>query len=263
MKLLYESKRSYRFAFHTESGFSPHLHNAVEVTYLTEGRVLITHGNEKTWLYAGDVFISFPDQIHGYENCENARGYILILPTKLCLNPYYKTLTEKVPVQPFLRKGTWEHTGLPALVEMAYRDKNRVSEEVMLGYFQVLIGKMLMLLTLRDARVGSDDALRTILLYINEHYTQPLSRKLIAKAAGYDESYVSHLFSKTLKTTIPQYINSLRMNDAARMLTQTDLTITQIASELGFGSIRNFNRVFLEHMGMSPKEYRKGTGSEP
>jgi len=262
MKLLYESKRSYRFAFHTESGFPPHLHNAVEVTYLTEGKALITHGNEKSMLYAGDVFISFPNQIHGYENCENARGYILILPTMLCLNPYYKLLTEKVPVQPFLRKGTWEHTGLPQLLEMAYRDKNQVTEQVMLGYFQVLIGKMLMLLSLRDAQAGSDDALRTVLLYINEHYTQPLSRKLIAKEAGYDESYVSHLFSKTLKTTIPQYINSLRMNDAARLLTQTDLPVTQIALELGFGSIRNFNRVFLEYMGTSPKAYRNGTDNE-
>ena len=65
-----------------------------------------------------------------------------------------------------------------------------------------------------------------------------------------------------MKTTIPQYINSLRMNDATRLLTQTDLPITQIASELGFGSIRNFNRVFLEHLGTSPKAYRSGTDNE-
>ena len=127
----------------------------------------------------------------------------------------------------------------------------------MQGYFQVLIGKLLGQLTLQDADSVSDDALRTILLFINDHYTEPLTRKAIAKAVGYNESYISHLFSQTLKTTLPEYIHSLRLSDATRLLSQTDQSVTRIALDLGFGSLRNFNRVFLKETGMTPTQYHQ------
>ena len=101
------------------------------------------------------------------------------------------------------------------------------------------------------------EALRNILMYIDEHYTETISRKDIAKAVGYNESYISHLFKQTVKTTLSEYIYSMRVYDAAQLLMKTDLPITQIVSQLGFGSIRNFNRVFLSHTGFNPRDYRK------
>ena len=85
-----------------------------------------------------------------------------------------------------------------------------------------------------------------------------MTRREIAKAVGYNESYISHLFSETLQTTIPDYVNSLRVYDASRLLVETDLPVARIVAELGFGSIRNFNRVFLKNTGTSPKAYRTG-----
>jgi two-component system response regulator YesN len=95
-------------------------------------------------------------------------------------------------------------------------------------------------------------------MYLNTHYTSPVSRKELSRELGYNESYISHVFADTMKTTIPEYVSSLRVQDAARLLKQTDHSVTQIALELGFGSIRNFNRVFLRQTGLSPREYRQG-----
>ena len=256
MKFLYEQKSSYVFRFTDHLDFPPHLHDAVELVYLKEGSSLFMHGSEKTLLKAGDFFISFPNQIHGYENSKDTQLYLLILPVKPYLSAYRKVLTEKVPVQPYLKKGGWEPEGIEALLCLALQDKETASEEVMQGYFQVLMGKLLQMLPLQDAGAVANDALRSILLYIGDHYTEPLTRREIAKAVGYNESYVSHLFSQTLKTTLPEYIHSLRVSDATRLLTQTDLSVTRIALDLGFGSLRNFNRVFLKETGMTPTQYR-------
>ena len=112
------------------------------------------------------------------------------------------------------------------------------------------------LLNLRSGAGGSGEALRSVVDYIGDHYREPLTRSQIARAVGYNESYISHLFSGMLHTTLPEYIHTLRLYDATEMLVQTELPITRIASELGFGSIRNFNRVFQQELGKSPRSYR-------
>lgn len=257
MKLLYEKKNRFAFRYTRSLDFPPHLHDAVELVYLKAGSSLFIHGTEKTRLEAGDFFISFPNQIHGYENSTDTQLYLLILPVQPYLTAYRKTLTEKLPVRPYLKKGEWDPTGIEQLLQLALQDKDTAPDKVMQGYFQVLMGKLLALLTLQDADTVVDDALRSVLLYIGDHYTEPLTRQSIAKAVGYNESYISHLFSQTLNTTLPDYIHSLRLSDATRLLTQTNQSVTRIALDLGFGSLRNFNRVFLKETGMTPTQYRQ------
>ena len=116
----------------------------------------------------------------------------------------------------------------------------------------MIFGKILSLLSLNEA---GNDAIQRVLLYINDHYKEPIGRKDIAHAAGYTESYISHLFSTTMRTSLPDYINALRV-EAKELLKGTDLSVSQIAA-LGFGSIRNFGRTFQKLTQRSPKDYRK------
>ena len=255
MKLLYQDNHGYRFVKECRNlDFPPHIHEAVEVYYFLDGESTVQCGNEKYRLCAGDLFIAFPNQIHGYENSRNVRGFIMILQPKAWLKPYYKLLTEKLPESPVLRKGSFEHTAIPQLLEMACADQKDVNREVLQGYFAVIFGKILSLLQLNEA---GNDAMQRILLYIHDHYKEPITRKDIAHAAGYTESHVSHLFSATMRTTLPDYINALRVEDAKELLTGTDMPITQIVASLGFGSIRNFGRVFRKCNEIAPKDYRK------
>lgn len=255
MKLLYQDNHNFRFTkHHHKLDFQPHLHGAVEVYYFLEGESLVQCGAQKYRLGAGDLFIAFPNQIHGYEQSKNVHGYLMILQAKAWLKPYYKLLTEKLPVLPYLKKGSFEHTGIPELMDMAWSDQKDVSPDVVQGYFTVIFGKLLSLLTLEDAR---NDTLRDVLLYIHDHYKEPLSRGEIAHAVGYTEGHISHLFSATMRMSLPDYINALRIEDAKELLTGTDMTVSQIAGSLGFGSIRNFGRAFQKHANTTPKDYRK------
>ncbi len=255
--MLYQNHRDFRFSPDVEKlDFAPHLHSAVEIFIFSKGSSTVLYRNERFTLSAGDVFIAFPNQIHGYEESRDISGTLLIVPLKPYLGAYYSTLTGKYPHRPYLKKGSWEHSGLSELLTLAQQDLMTSGETLMQGYLHIIVGKLLSLLTFADAPAESDDGLKKILLYLNARYKEPISRQQIAKAVGYNESYVSHIFSNALNTTIPEYINSLRIYDATKLLEQTELSITQIASELGFGSIRNFNRVFLRQTGVTPKEYR-------
>jgi two-component system response regulator YesN len=102
-------------------------------------------------------------------------------------------------------------------------------------------------------------ALSEILRYINEHYREPLTRRSVAQAVGYNESYLSHLFSEYLDQSFSDYLLHLRLSEAADLLRSSSENISTIALSLGFGSIRSFNRAFSKAMKVSPRTYRKNT----
>ena len=124
------------------------------------------------------------------------------------------------------------------------------------GYAVLIMTKILPLLKLQDVTSGNVSSLQSLLSYINRNYTRPLTRSEVAVAVGYNESYISHLFSDALHTTLTDYINALRMDDAFYLLSGTDLTVSRIAENLGFGSLRSFNRTFLKYAQMTPSDYR-------
>jgi len=260
MPLLYEEKTSYRFRKETNpADFPIHIHNAVEICVMLEGSCQVLYENRKFDLGAGDIFFAFPNQPHGYENNLGTVRYLLILPVKPHLEMFYKLLTEHVPEIPIIRKGSWEHLGLMEILRLGAADAGNASTEVMQGYFAVTVGKLLSLMKLKPYDSDSENILRSILLYIHSHYREPITRREIARAIGYNESYISHVFSQVLHMSLAQYIHTLRIDDALQLLRHTKMSVTQMATELGFGSIRSFNRVFQKETGQTPKEYRKST----
>lgn len=257
MKLLYEDKRSHRLTLDRRLlDFPPHMHNAIEIAFLTKGTCRVVIDNIPTELEAGDIAVIFPNLVHSYENSKETESFLLILPTTPLLAPYSKVLTEHTPAVPRIRRGEWEHTGLSMLVHQAWQDKGYVPEAVMQGYYLVIVGKLIQLLELKDVGTGTQNAIKTMLMYIHEHYREPITRSDLARIVGYNENYVSHVFTQTLKTNFTEYIRFLRIQDAIALLSDSNLSITQIASLLGFGTIRSFNRAFREETGMSPRDYR-------
>lgn len=241
--------------------FSIHLHNAVELVLMLSGRGTALYEGRRILLSEGDLFVAFPDRIHGYEDSRGGESIVFIVPVHPYLNEVRETLENKLPVEPVLRKGTWEHTQIRTLLEMALADKKE-GDKMAHGYALLIMAKLLPLLTLQDAPAGSTSALQAVLVYLNRHYTQGLTRKEVAAAIGYNESYISHLFSDILHTTLTDYITTLRVNDAVELLTGTDLTISQIAEDLGFGSVRSFNRTFLKRVHMTPTFCRRAARQE-
>lgn len=256
MKLLHQGNHELVISYRHRLDFPVHLHNALEIVFLTAGNSTVVSGGKRRSLSAGDVFVAFPNQVHSFENSDGVEGYVLIIPVNTHLAVYHSIMEQKVPEDPILPKGQWEHTALPQLLELAYRDQEDGSKQVIQGYLLVIVGKLLELLELKDTPAGSADVLQALLLFLNENYTQPLSRKAVAKAVGCNESYISHIFSNAFKITLTDYITSLRISDALHLLSETSMSVSQIGLSLGFGSIRSFNRAFQKQMHMSPTEYR-------
>ncbi len=254
MKLLHQENPNIQFQSRSNLDFPQHLHNVLELVFVRCGTVTAVSGNRRYTLEAGDVFVSFPNQPHGYEGSRDVKGDVLILPANY-LSPWWQGYNSE-PVMPVLKKGQWEHTGIDAVWALVLPERKSVPPAVLQGYALVIAGKLLPLIALRSQTASRDDALGATIRYINAHYREPLSRRELAQAVGYNESYISHLFSDQLQTTFVDYITALRLKDARELLQSQDMTVSQVSLMLGFGSIRSFNRAFFREFGTNPTAYR-------
>ena len=96
-----------------------------------------------------------------------------------------------------------------------------------------------------------------VLEYINSHISEDISNAEIAKKHNISVYYLSHIFRAVTGTNIREYRNELKLTKAKLMLKNTDISIGQIACEVGFESISYFTEVFSKSETISPKEYRE------
>jgi len=96
------------------------------------------------------------------------------------------------------------------------------------------------------------------LTYINQNYYQPtLGLADVAKYIHTNTAYLSRVFKQEMGIGISEYINRLRMDQAARLLRETNTRIVSVAEKVGIEDARYFSSLFRRYMGTSPSLYRK------
>lgn len=96
--------------------------------------------------------------------------------------------------------------------------------------------------------------------YINENYQKNLSLKELAQKFNYSSAYLSRAFKEVTGFNFVEYKNNIRIKEAGKLLQQSSLSVTEIASRVGFNNITHFGRIFKDFTDLSPLEYRKLKG---
>lgn len=93
--------------------------------------------------------------------------------------------------------------------------------------------------------------------HLSDNLAVPFSSESIEKEFFLSYKYMAHLFKKEKGVTMQQYHNSVRMDEACRLLCSTLMSIGEIADKLGFSDVLYFSRCFHNYTGKSPSVYRK------
>lgn len=97
---------------------------------------------------------------------------------------------------------------------------------------------------------------------INQNFTDPLlGLYMVADNLNVSNTYLSTSFKNTFKVGVVQYINQLRIDQAKELILNTDLTIKEIATQVGFSSDISFIRVFKKYEESTPNNLRKNKES--
>jgi two-component system, response regulator YesN len=93
--------------------------------------------------------------------------------------------------------------------------------------------------------------------FIWGNYNQEISLKKMAEAVGINPFYLSHLFRKEMGISFLEYLTSVRISIAKKLLQQTNLSVIQICLEVGYQDPSHFAKIFKKKEGIRPAEYRK------
>jgi len=100
-------------------------------------------------------------------------------------------------------------------------------------------------------------ALNTDRLYADSE----LSLRALSDMTGVTKNHISETLSQHLGVNFFDFVNSYRADEAKRLLAETELTILEIALEVGFNSRSTFNTAFKKHVGSPPSTYRENARS--
>jgi AraC-like DNA-binding protein len=93
--------------------------------------------------------------------------------------------------------------------------------------------------------------------WITNNFEKDIKLAEAAEIAQMNENAFSRFFSLRTRKTFSGFVQELRLQKAAKLLVENDMTITEVCYECGYNNVSNFNRQFLNHYQMNPMKYKK------
>lgn len=101
------------------------------------------------------------------------------------------------------------------------------------------------------------EKIHKIVRYLRANYQKPISLNELAHQFYISQYYLSRMFKTVTGLTMVEYLNTIRIQEAQKLLSDGILPITEIASMVGYESQTYFGRMFKRITGLTPREYRK------
>jgi AraC-like DNA-binding protein len=178
-------------------------------------------------------------------------------------------LVERLPDVSAIRAGTTEAAALRPLLgqlarEMSFDIPGSGAMRDHLTHI-LFVQTLRLVLSRPDISTGSlravgDERLRPALALIHGRPGEPWTVAKLAAAAGMSRSAFAHRFKSTVGVAPLDYLSRWRVQSAARLLRDTDRTVSSLATEFGFSTASSFIRTFKRVTGQSPARYRLDRG---
>ena len=259
--------------YHTEDD----AHDFCELVYVDKGRVMVHSENYFGSLMENQLILHLPNEVHSLKCTEDIAPNIIIIGFE-CKSHALIPLSQKpVSLTADLQKQLVEimQEGL-SVYEPPYDLPNTLDmqkrEVYPFGADQMIKLKMEMFLInmirycqspkfSENSKKPFDDV-ASVYKYINEHYYEKISLDTLCFLFGTNKTTLCQYFKNEYGETVVNYINSLKVKEAKKLLRENKKSVTQISEFLGFNSVHYFCRIFKKVTGTTPKEYIKTVRSK-
>lgn len=241
-----------------------HYHDHYEIYFLAKGSVRYFIEDRVFDLEEGDVVLIPPHVIHKTATLKNKSSERIVIaftnefiayPSNdrlfSCFDEFY---FKAPPIRPLVENAEFE-----------FNIKDRYSEELIAGHIREILVKLKRLTSDFSSKESSkkESIIQNAIRYIGENYSQELTLGMIAENFALSESHFSRQFKIYTGFGVNEYISTVRVKNAEKLLATTKLPITRIAQNCGFNSSSYFASVFKKVRGISPGEVRKKRRENP
>ena len=242
-----------------EEKFPVHWHEFYELEYILSGQAEHRVNGKKYHLCRGSMFILSPADLHevipAQEKLElfSLKFSDNLLSLQLRNQLFTKRDCLCVQLEETERGETEQEFGR---LLREFTDRDFCCDMVIRGGVERLCIDVL-----RKAGTSEENnqsnAIQDALVYMQCHFKQPLTLAQVAGEVYLTPNYFSVKFRQAVGISFQSYLQRLRVSFAADLLRATALSNTEIGFEAGFHSAEHFSRVFKEHYGCTPGQYRK------
>ncbi len=252
-----------------------HYHAEFELLYISESSGIRFVGDSVSHFAPGDLVLvgSYLPHLWRNDNLDLAQGE----PTSV------NTIVLKF-TKDFLGKGTFDNPEFSEINHMLDQSKFGISfsQKVSKKHHEDLMGitelsaaeqtiKLLCLLhslsqaseksilsttDMRQYASVNSERLDSVIKFISDNYTKDINLKNVADIACMTTNSFCRFFKKMTNKSFTQFLNEIRVRNAARLLIQDNQPVTEICYSVGYKSVTNFYKQFKEITGNTPKEYR-------
>ena len=124
------------------------------------------------------------------------------------------------------------------------------------GYFLLCMSRLVKKNAERGTR--TEGLLRKAILYVEDHYSEPVGVEEISAFVGLDRTYLYRIFRSRLGVSPREFLLNFRLERAAERLVDSTLPIAEIGLSVGFYDASHFYKAFKSRYGVTPKQYREG-----
>lgn len=255
------------FSVSETDAYTPSKHSALVMIYCCKGSAIVNIECDSYSLTAGWLILSRIGKKH-MVMLRDTRSQCYILESCYAsdgIDP--KSTLDAASYSPFallftsfdlfIRFDTEENRILLTLNELGNEfSRNKTSNKRLLELlFEVFLIKLARAVQVHGRASGSSYVAEAK-KYIRDNLANNITVQSVAEHIGIHRSYLMRVFRQQTQKTVNQYINRMRATQATVLLTNSDISITEIAFHVGFNSRQNFYLVFEKYIGSLPSEYR-------
>ncbi len=258
----------YYHTLNSGAGSDEHRHEYPEIILVLSGKIVHRVNGEKQQLSAGSLVFVRPGDVHGFlpsqklDACE-----FLLLSFDLEI---FLSLSTYLEDDSFLHKYT--EPVLSAVFRVEEKQMNELSQELLSlngagctpplrrTHIKAVLVNLFSRYFLNEKHYLQLEGIPDWLSQLCEKMSRPenfsIGLRRMQQLSGYTPEHLCKVFRRYLDKSPTGYINELRINHAAHLLSETNLDIAEIACKLNFQSLSRFYSLFGKQYGCSPARYR-------
>lgn len=202
----------------------------------------------------GEGFIITPSMLeHYYPETSDPWEFIWFISTDDKIKPVFEKLISN-NTQIFTHNATENLKSLAQKIKT--NNNNLLSSFKAVEIFLNIVNNAFQDKKENTQKTNKDLYLEVAVNYIKNNIALSVNVNDLTKILGISQAYLHRIFKENFSISTKQYINNTRIQEAKKLLIETKLSITQIASSVGFCDVLTFSKFFSKNVGISPQNYR-------
>lgn len=249
--------------FNTVDYRTPHFHQEWELIWLLDNPMTVSGGGGSFRAEKGSLLLFQPNEPHELHKIDENCTFLCLQVSPELLRLETDLVAQAILLNPYLGEAVTSAREKLLEIAEAYLNREPYSSLYCIGnaclLFYQILGAIPVRAITREELISQqkrNKRLESLIQFVDENYMHKIRLSDFAEAEGFSMSYLSHFIKSTLNQSFQEYVNSVRVNCACKLISGGEEKLTAVCMASGFSDYRYFSAAFKRQFGMTPEQYK-------